>query len=508
MIYFSFIGNHDSIENNEPGSFLNIYTHFYEDIKKVFLFITPNTSVTDYEKISKDNIEEIQRINSNVDIHPIFIDLKNPVDYDLVYPIMLDEYLKVSKDYNIEDEEKIINITSGTPTMTACWILLSQSRIIKNSRLFQSFEKKFARKGKTIQEVNFNIDDFPKLQTPPEIKRRLTIVTRKQEEAEEQLYREKLDNEFPSLIGKSKAVLTIKDRLLQDINNKTNVLIVGERGTGKEVIAKEIWKKYHSENDPELVIFDCGSFNQNLIESELFGHVKGSFTGADFEKTGIIEKYNKRIIFLDEIGNLPIEGQQKLLRVLDKGELRKIGSTEITKVNVQIIAATNKDINNEDIFAPDVKDRFDEIIELPPLRERKEEIPLLIEKFLEIYSKSNQVMSPIQFDKKLLKSLSDYSWDSNIRGLENFIKKIIRRYSKGGEIKYDILPEHFIEQIMNDDSSENELPNLPLPTSLNDYTTQIIEKARKLSKGNKAEVDRLLNQKPGTERARIYRNKK
>lgn len=506
MIYFSFIGNHDKITDNEYGSFFNIYKHFSKEIKSVFAFITPNTATSNYEEIAKKNFEKIKAINPKIEIVPIYTDLKNPVDYDLVYPILFDEYLQINKKYKIDDVEKIVNITSGTPTMTACWILLTQSRVISNARLFQSFEKRFARDGKTIQEVNLSIDDFPSISVPDETKRKLTIATRKQKELEDQLYIEKLNEEFKGIIGKSKQILSIKDRLLNDVNNQTNVLIVGERGTGKEVVAKEIWKRYHSENDPELIPFDCGGFNQNLIESELFGHVKGAFTGADQDKVGILEKYNNRMIFLDEIGNLPKEGQQKLLRVLEQGELRRLGSTEITQVNVQIIAATNKDINDEDIFAPDVKDRFDEIIEVPPLRERKSDIPLLIDHFLEFYSKTNNVLSPLEFDDKLIRTLTEYSWESNVRGLEKFIQRLTRRFTKGGKIKFDYLPEHFISDIMDDESLEYTLPELPLPIPLDEYTRMIIEKARKQA-SNMSEVDRLLKQKDGAERARKYRGK-
>lgn len=507
MIYLSFIGNHDKIVGGEFGSFLNIFYHFADKIKQIFLFITPNTSTTDYEKIARENIALIEKKKPEIKIHPVYLDLKNPVDYDLVYPIIFDEYVILRDKHKIEQDEKIINITSGTPTMTACWILLSQSGIINNAKLFQSFEKKFARDGKTIQEVSFKFDDFPKIELTSDTKRKLTILTRQQKELEDQLYVEKLNNEFKTLIGKSPKILSIKDRLLKDVNDKTHVLIIGERGTGKEIIAQEIWKRYHTESDPELITFDCGGFNKNLLESELFGHVKGAFTGADSDKTGIIEKYNHRMIFLDELGNLPIEGQQKLLRVLENGELRKLGGTEINQIDVQIIAATNKDIDDDNIFALDVKDRFDEIIELPPLRERKEDIPLLINHFLELYSKSNQVLSPIQFDNKLIEALVNYSWESNVRGLEGFIKKITRRFSKGGKIKFDDLPEHFINFIIDDESLNYILPELPLPISLDEYREKIIEKARRLSKGNMSQVDRLLKQSDGTERGRIHRKK-
>ena len=155
MIYLTFIGNHDAItDSGTYGAVTNIFLQYKDDITRIFLLVTPKTPLADYPKIAYDNARLIKNANDSVDVEIINVNLPNPVDYDIVYPMMLNEVSNIIDKYNLKNEEKIINITSGTPTMTACWILLSQSGIIKNAKLAQSFEKKFARNGKTTFEVN------------------------------------------------------------------------------------------------------------------------------------------------------------------------------------------------------------------------------------------------------------------------------------------------------------------------------------------------------------------
>jgi DNA-binding NtrC family response regulator len=507
MIYLSFIGNHDKIiPEREYGAFTNIYLNYRDKIGKIVLFITQATDKADYGSIAKENIDVIKTYNPDVEVIPVLLQLANPVDYDLVYPVILNKYIEIAGIHKIEEEEKVINITSGTPTMTSCWILLSQSGIIKNAKLVQSFEKQFSREGRTVQEVNFDFDDFPTIVAPAAIKRQLTITFRENKELKSRLDFEELDRKVPDLIGRSKQIMEIKDQICKDIDAGTNILILGERGTGKEIVASSIWKLYHTEQDEKLITVDCGSFQRELIQSELFGHVKGSFTGALTDKEGLLSAARNKMIFLDEIGNLPIDGQQKLLRVLSHGEIRKVGSNDVNKIEIQIIAATNKNVDDPDVFAQDIKDRFDEIICLPSLKERKEDIPLLIEHFLKIHTSDNKTLSPLQFDSKLIKKLTEYDWPGNVRELEQWVRKVTRRFREGGVIKIEDLPERLISDIM-DSTDDIELPELPLPISLKDYIERIKEKARYQAGGNTFEVDRLLKQKSGNEKQRIYRAK-
>ncbi len=509
MIYFTFIGNHDAVlPSGSFGAVTNIFQNYKEKINKIFFFITPKTNIADYLSIANDNARLIKQAKASIEIEFIQLKLPNPVDYDIVYPVMLNEVFNIIDKYNLEDEPKIINITSGTPTMAACWILLSRSGIIKNAKLVQSFEKVFARDGKTTLEVNFDIDDFPQIKAPAQLKRQLTILSRENKKLSQRLNAEELSQKIPGLIGKSKNILEIKDQILYQIDNKTHVLILGETGTGKEVIAQAIWQQYHNTTDTKLEILDCGSISQNLIESELFGHIKGAFTGADKTREGMLKKCNNKMLFLDEIGNLPKEGQQKLLRVLSNGEIKKLGADSSETIDIQIIAATNKNVDDETIFAQDIKNRFDETITLPPLRERKEDIPLLLEHFLRINSKLNNIQSPVELSKDLIRTLIDYSWPDNIRGLEKWVQQLLRRFKAGGYISLSDLPSNHLERFRKESKKDLILPELPLSIPIDEYIEQIRNKARKIANGNNSEVDRLLKQNIGTEKVRQHRKKK
>lgn len=510
MIYLSFIGNHDKIKSelDSFGATSSIFFSYKESISKIYLIVTiSKTNDFNYLEIANANKEILEKSKPGLVVELIKLYLDNPVDFDLVYPKMFDLLSSLNEQEHFQNEEKVVNISSGTPTMTTCWVLLSQSGILTNSKLVQSFESKYATiRGKNTQEVNFNIDDFPKISSPSALKRQLTIVSREKQLLNNKLKAIELDEKLPELIGKSKRIREIKEQILYDIDENTHVLILGERGTGKQVVADAIWKLYHKPQDSKLLSVDCGTISKELLVSELFGHKKGAFTGAITDKKGIVEVANNRFLFLDEIGNFSMEGQNSLLRLVEKGEYKILGDTEIRNADLTIIAATNKDVSDEEIFASDLKDRFDEKINLPPLRERTEDIPLLVDYFSNIYSKSNHLIEPIMFEKNVVEKLVAYEWLGNIRELEKWIKRCARRF-EGGLIRLKDLPERFITDILSEEDDTYNLPDLPLKISLNEYTELIRDKARGIAKGNMAEVDRLLNQKVGTEKQRKYREK-
>ncbi|MFQ5632015.1 MAG: RNA repair transcriptional activator RtcR family protein, partial [bacterium] len=406
MNYFTFVGNHDFIDASRAGygAALSIFLQYQSDIDTVFLFITAprRGEPVNYRDIADQNKAIMLREKPEVEVHFVSIDLANPIDFDLVYPVMLDATQKIFENEEIRSRHKIINITSGTPTMTACWVLLHKSGLIPNSRLVQSFESKYARsEGKTTQEVNFEIDDFPQISVPKELKRRLTIATREKKQLTERLNALELDRQIPELVGQSEAIREIKELILNDIDAETHVLILGERGTGKQVVADAIWRLYHREDDTSLTICDCGTLSETLLLSELFGHTRGAFTSATEDRVGLLRQCENRMLFLDEIGNLPMNGQRALLRFVADGEVRPLGSDAVHHVDAQVIAATNKNIHDSTLFAQDLKDRFDEIIELPPLRSRREDIPVLVDHFLPIYTKKQGLRSPLTLHKEV-----------------------------------------------------------------------------------------------------------
>jgi transcriptional regulator with AAA-type ATPase domain len=508
MIYFTFIGSHDKIAAEKPfGAALTIFFRYKAEIDKVYIFTTTvETASVQYSAIANQTKDIIRKERSDIEVFIVNLAIDNPIDYEIVYPVMLHEIENILEKEGNKAAEKIINITSGTPTMTACWLLLHKAGLIPNSKIIQSFEAKYARKyGSSTRVVNLEIDDFPQIKAPESIKRNLTIIKRENIQLRQRLKKRELDEKIPELIGSSGGIRSVKEQIIEDLDDKTNVLIVGERGSGKQIIANAIWKLYHKEEDVRLTTFDCGTIAPNLLVSELFGYKKGAFTGAEKDYDGILKKCDGKMLFLDEIGNLPLDGQQALLRYLQNGELRAVGSNEVLKVNTQVIAATNKDINDENIFAQDLKDRFDDIVFLPALKERKEDIPELIEYFLKWNSDK-----PVEIKDDLMDALLRYAWPGNVRELEKWIKKILRRFPDGGVISIKDIPGRMINTILNDEP-ENDyylLPDLPLAVSLDEYVEKIREKARKMSSGSMAEVDRLLKQRLGTEKQRQWREKK
>lgn len=263
------------------------------------------------------------------------------------------------------------------------------------------------------------------------------------------LFKEKttLYSPFPEIIGKSKAMQEVFYIMEMVAESNSNVLITGESGTGKELVARAIHKKSLRNTKP-FVIVDCTTIPENLLESELFGHEKGAFTGAVERKVGLFEIANEGTVFLDEIGELPMSLQKKLLRFLQEREIQRIGSNARIKVDVRVISATNRDLEklvNEGIFREDLYWRLNVVrINLPTLRERKEDIPLLVNHFLNKYAKENNKQIP-QLEPEVMDALINYEWSGNVRELANVIERAIV-LSPSGIISMKHLPRRIIEK--------------------------------------------------------------
>jgi hydrogenase-4 transcriptional activator len=225
-------------------------------------------------------------------------------------------------------------------------------------------------------------------------------------------------------------------------HSQAKVLIMGESGTGKEVVARAIHQS-SVRNNKSLVPYNCSSIPRELAESELFGHRKGAFTGATQDSPGIIRSAEGGTLFLDEIGDLPLEIQPKLLRFLENGEIQPVGTTKILKVDVRVIAATNRDLNSmvvEGKYRADLLYRINTItILLPPLRERHEDIPLLAHHFLRTISE-REGKQGIRFAPDLLDRLKRYGWPGNVRELANVIETMVVYSPSNSIIQADQLP--------------------------------------------------------------------
>jgi DNA-binding NtrC family response regulator len=246
---------------------------------------------------------------------------------------------------------------------------------------------------------------------------------------------------FEELVGDSECMRDVYALVEKVADSKVPVLLRGESGTGKELVAKAIHKRSRRK-DKNFVVINCGALPETLLESEIFGHEKGAFTGADKRKLGIFEVANEGTIFLDEIGDLSLSVQMKLLRFLQSEEFIRVGGTAPLKVDVRIISATNKNLEKlieEKKFRDDLYYRINTVsINIPPLRDRRDDIPLLITHFLKKYSEEDNL--PIKkISGEALKIICEYCWRGNVRELENLIRAALV-LSRENTIKTQDLP--------------------------------------------------------------------
>lgn len=246
---------------------------------------------------------------------------------------------------------------------------------------------------------------------------------------------------FTNIIGVSPKIQQVFEQIDRVCATDATVLIQGESGTGKELIMNAIHYHSHRKDQP-LVTVNCGAIPFNLLESEFFGHEKGAFTDAKERKIGKFEQAQDGTIFLDEIGELPLDAQVKLLRVLDERKLTRIGGNQIIPLNVRVIAATNKDLQEEikkGKFRLDLYYRLNIVtINVPPLRERKEDLPLLVEHFIAKYNK-RLAMNVTSVSQSAMRYLMDYPWPGNVRDLENAIQSAMILV-QGDTIRVEDLP--------------------------------------------------------------------
>jgi two-component system response regulator PilR (NtrC family) len=300
---------------------------------------------------------------------------------------------------------------------------------------------------------------------------------------------------FENIIGKGEKMQKVLDLVYKVADSNSNILIFGESGTGKELIARGIHFNSRRRDKP-FVTVNCSALPETLLESELFGHMKGSFTGAVANKEGLFEVAHEGTLFLDEIGETSLAIQVKLLRVLQEREFRRIGGTKDIKVDVRIIAATNKDLEKavaQGTFREDLYYRLDVIpVYLPPLRSRLDDIPLLAEYFLQKFSqrlgKSIKGITP-----ESVSLLMVQEWKGNVRELENVMERAVA-LATGDSITPQLLQECLQKPATSREALPTELPNegMDLEHFIGNMEKDLLLKALQRSKGIKKEAARLL----------------
>ncbi|SEB42026.1 sigma-54-dependent transcriptional regulator [Terriglobus roseus] len=310
---------------------------------------------------------------------------------------------------------------------------------------------------------------------------------------------------FENIIGRAKSFLRVLDQASRVAPHDTTVLIQGETGTGKELLARAIHNN-SGRRARAFVPINCGAIPEDLVESELFGYVRGAFTGALTNKTGRIEAAEGGTLFLDEVGELPLDAQVKLLRVLQEGELAKLGASTPTRVDVRVIGATHRNLAamvEDGTFREDLYYRLTVVsLRIPPLRERRDDLPELIDVLFK-RAKERHGLLQARMSRPLLQKLISYAWPGNVRQLENVIERLLVLSAD------DLLTEDNLPEDLQAASESNASPlNFPLPEegiSLEAVERELISQALARFDGNQTHAARYLDI---SRRALIYRIEK
>src|SRR5215218_7781672 len=315
-------------------------------------------------------------------------------------------------------------------------------------------------------------------------------------------------NRFGEIIGRSSRMRQVFDLIIQAAPSRTTILINGESGTGKELVARALHQN-SARSDRAFITVNSGNLPPDLLESNLFGHVKGAFTGAVYPKKGLFELADKGTIFFDEIGNVPLETQAKLLRVIQEREFMRLGGVDTIKVDVRIIAATNVDLRgmmDEGKLREDLNYRLHvTTVQLPALRERRDDVPLLVQHFLEKYGEENN-RKTLEITPDALDLLMDYDWPGNVRELENVIERAVV-LSTGNRIDADLIPDNVRS------SKRFQMPQFVVPPQGISYKDAeiafqrgLIESALEQAGGVQKRAAELLHIKPTTLNEMIKRH--
>jgi two-component system response regulator AtoC len=323
------------------------------------------------------------------------------------------------------------------------------------------------------------------------------ILTLKKAEERERLREENIrlrdevqrNYDLEHIVAQSEAMRKVFELIKKVAQHKSSVLITGESGTGKELVARAI--HYNSDRkEKPLISVNCGAIPDNLLESELFGHVKGAFTDAIKSKRGLFEMAHEGTMFLDEVGELPQNLQVKLLRVLQDGEIRRVGDTQASYVDVGIIAATAKDLAAEvknNRFREDLYYRLNVLpIHILPLRERKADIPPLVEYFIDVYNRKLGLQIK-GVSQGAMERFLQYPWPGNVRELENIIERAMI-LAEGDTIAIEGLLMH----VQGDEGSGSSSSALSIKKGAREMEIRLIKEALKQTKGNRLRAARML----------------
>ncbi len=486
-VLLTFTGFHDPYakglvgEEHQPGPILSLLSA--RMFNQVYLFDTPGT-----REVTRKTEEAISKLHTNTQIRIIQMNLDDPTDYtQILYGLR--EYLPVIIEEH-RGSSLYIAVASGTPQMHACWILLVANDEVPAQILHVRPPRFVTREKPVVSEIRFK---------PAESEDARVFL--KESPKPLQLIEPETDAARVAaqigIVGDHPKMRSLFETSEMLAPSRAPILIAGETGTGKELFAKLIHRL--SERPKEkFIAVNCAAIPENLVESILFGHKKGAFTGALSDQMGKFESADNGTLFLDELGDLPLAVQAKLLRVLQDGLVEAVGAKKAQKVDVRVIAATNRDLRKlvrEGKFREDLFYRLNVgELKLPPLRERRTDIPILA---LHILARINE---SLRRHKRLapdaLIRLQSHNWPGNVRDLENALERSARLSHNEVLSANDLLINEPV-------SYADPLDALPEPYegfSLDDFLTsarkQLILKALETSNGNQSAAARLLGVTP------------
>jgi DNA-binding NtrC family response regulator len=422
-VLLSFVGSHDPYRGGEPttgdGPLLTLLAH--ESFTIVYLFY--NSS--EYLRRASGVYEAVQLRAPETRVAYIEISVDDPTDYEALYDLMQHRCLEIVREHGAT-ADYCVATSSGTPQMQTCWLLLVLGGVLP-ARLIQVTPPHKQRQGETpVKEIRPSRDGFPRIVTPKKLERELAIATRRLDALSRE--REASEREVATgLVGSSKPFRDAVAAAKRFAGYAVPVLITGETGTGKEEFAKLIHFSSPRKEQPFRPV-NCAGLSETILESELFGHKKGSFTGADRDRAGVLEDAGQGTVFLDEIGELSLTCQAKLLRVLNDGKYRPIGSTTEKQCHARIIAATNRDLSAmvaAGTFREDLLYRLNHVAEvhLPPLRERPGDVVELADVFLKHFAEKYE--RKLRFSPEVLEHLAGLPWDGNVRALKGAVERLV-----------------------------------------------------------------------------------
>lgn len=410
-VLLTFTGFHDPFSPStatgemRAGPILTVVAE--RSFDRVYLFSTPKAA-----EISEQTAAAITERHHGVTVEIMEVPLKDPTNYLGILRQLRSHFKTINASH--PDAEYSISVSSGTPHMHACWLLLAASGEIP-ATILQSTPPEFVPEGRPlVREIDIHQKDFPTITRPldgPEFAEDddSSIITACRE---------------LGIVGEDPAFRrALHEAFVYSQYDDFHVLLLGETGSGKEHFAQFIHHLGPRAGRP-MVTVNCSSIPENLVESQLFGHKKGSFTGASSDHEGKFKSADRGVLFLDEVGELPLAAQAKLLRVLDQGEIEPVGSTKPVKVNVRVIAATHRNLREmvqAGTFREDLYQRFGSSIAIPPLRSRKVDIPLLASHLLGAWNARHEHQKRLA--PAAINELIRYPWPGNVRELRRVIQQ-------------------------------------------------------------------------------------